>query len=50
MPAVSERQARYMRMCAHQPGKAKKKCPPKSVAREFMNVSDARRRIRSMTK
>lgn len=35
MPAKSEKQQRYMAMCAKNPGKAKGACPPKSVAEEF---------------
>lgn len=35
MPAVSKRQQRFMAMCAHTPGKAHGKCPPKKVAKEF---------------
>lgn len=35
MPAKSEKQRRFMAMCAHTPGKAYKKCPSKKVAREF---------------
>lgn len=38
MPAKSEKQARFMRMCAHKPGKARGKCPTKKVARKFMRV------------
>lgn len=34
-PAVSERQRRFMAMCAHDPSKARGKCPSKEVAREF---------------
>jgi hypothetical protein len=34
-PAVSEKQRRFMAMCAHDPGKARGKCPSKSVASEF---------------
>jgi len=35
MPAKTEKMRRYMAMCAHSPSKAKGKCPPKKVAREF---------------
>jgi len=35
MPATSARQQRYMAMCSHNPGKARGKCPPHSVAEEF---------------
>lgn len=34
-PAVSEKQRRFMAMCAHDPAKARGKCPSKSVASEF---------------
>ena len=43
MPAKTERQARFMRMCAHSPGKARGKCPPKKVAREFMHTKKKRK-------
>lgn len=36
-PAKSEKQARFMRACAHG-AKMHKKCPPKSVARKFMHT------------
>lgn len=41
MPAVSKRQQRYMAMCSTPKGrkKAKGKCPPVSVAKEFMSYS-----------
>jgi hypothetical protein len=35
MPAKTKRMQRFMGMCAHSPGKAKGKCPPMKVAREF---------------
>lgn len=35
MPAVSKKQQKFMAICAHNPSKAKGKCPPKKVAREF---------------
>lgn len=35
MPAKSKAQQKFMGMCAHNPGAAKGKCPPKSVAKEF---------------
>jgi len=38
MPAKSKKQARFMRMCAHQPKHAKGKCPSKSLPREFMHT------------
>lgn len=39
MPAKTEKQARFMRACAHgfKPS-GKTKCPPKTVAREFMHT------------
>ncbi len=36
-PATSERQARFMRACAHG-AKMRKKCPSKAVARKFMHT------------
>jgi hypothetical protein len=44
MPASSEKQARFMRLCAHSPSKAYKKCPPKSVAREFMHADKKKKK------
>ncbi len=38
MPAKSEKQRRFMAMCAHSPGKARGKCPPRKVAREFSHA------------
>jgi len=35
MPAKTKRQQRFMALCANNPRKARKKCPPKKVAREF---------------
>jgi hypothetical protein len=35
MPAKSEKQQRFMAMCAHDSSKAKGECPSKEVAREF---------------
>lgn len=35
MPATSKRQQRFMAICAHNPGKARGKCPSKKVAKEF---------------
>jgi hypothetical protein len=35
MPAVSKKQQRFMALCSHHPEKAKGKCPPKKVAKEF---------------
>lgn len=38
MPAKTPKQAKFMRACAHNPESMDKKCPPKSVAREFMHT------------
>lgn len=35
MPAVTPKMQRFMGICANHPEKAKGKCPPKKVAREF---------------
>lgn len=35
MPAKTERQRRFMAICAHQPDIARGTCPSKKVAREF---------------
>lgn len=43
MPSKTAKQARFMAMCAHSPGSAKGKCPPKSVAREFNQADQAKR-------
>lgn len=45
MPSVSEKQRRFMAMCAHSPGKARGKCPPKAVAKEFNRADAKRKRI-----
>lgn len=34
-PAVSEKQRRFMAICAHSPEKAHGKCPSRKVAKEF---------------
>jgi hypothetical protein len=47
MPAKTEKQRRFMAMCANNPGKARGKCPSKSVAREFMHK---RKKKRTMPK
>jgi hypothetical protein len=39
MPAKTEKQRRFMALCYGAPSKAKKKCPPKKVAKEFMRRS-----------
>lgn len=38
MPAKTAKQAKFMRLCAHAPEKAKGKCPSKKVARKFMST------------
>lgn len=35
MPAVTKKQQKFMGICAHNPGKARGKCPPQKVAEEF---------------
>lgn len=35
MPAKTEKQRKFMALCGYSPAKARKKCPPKKVAREF---------------
>ncbi len=35
MPAKSKKQQQFMAICAHNPEKARKECPPKDVAEEF---------------
>ena len=37
-PATSEKQAKYMRACAHGWKPSRGKCPSKKVAREFMHT------------
>ena len=41
MPSSSPKQARFMAMMAHNPGKAKKAGVPQAVAKEF-NAADAK--------
>lgn len=43
MPAKTVKQQRFMAMCAHDPGKAKGKCPSKKVAREFSFGKDLKK-------
>lgn len=45
MPAVSEKQRRFMAMCVNSPEKARGKCPSKSVAREFMHKKRKKRTV-----
>lgn len=35
MPAKTAKQQKFMAMCAHNPEKAKGKCPSRKVAKEF---------------
>lgn len=37
MPAVSKKQQKFMALCATNPSKARKSCPPTKTAREFMH-------------
>ena len=39
MPSRSSKQAKFMAMCSHSPERAKGKCPPAKVSREF-NAAD----------
>ena len=43
MPSKSGKQHRFMAMCAHNPDKARGKCPPKSVAEEFVHADKGRK-------
>lgn len=36
MPSKTKKQANFMRLCKNAPSKARKKCPPKKVSREFV--------------
>lgn len=38
MPAKTRKQQKFMGGCAHNPEQMDKKCPPKSVAREFAHM------------
>jgi len=38
MPAKSDKQRRFMKMCEHSPEKAKGKCPSMKVAKEFSHM------------
>lgn len=44
MPAKTKKQQQFMAICAHTPSKAKGKCPPKKVAREFSRSRKSRAR------
>lgn len=48
MPSKTRKQHNFMAMCASSKGraKAKGKCPPKKVAKEFMKADKARTRKR----
>lgn len=41
MPATTKKQAAFMNLCLHSPGKARKKCPSNEVAREFSHFKGA---------
>lgn len=41
MPAKTAKMQRFMGLCAHNPGAAYGKCPPKSVAEEFSHKPKA---------
>ena len=45
MPSTSDKQARFMAMCAHNPKHAKGKCPPAKVAKEYSQGDMQRRAI-----
>ena len=44
MPSKSKAQAGFMAVCGYAPSKARGKCPPKSVAREFAKADAAQRK------
>lgn len=44
MPSTSRTQARFMELCAHAPEKAQAPCPPKDVAKEFVQADRKARR------
>lgn len=44
MPAKTEKQRRFMAMCANNPSAAKGKCPSKEVAREFSHKPNRKKR------
>jgi hypothetical protein len=46
MPAKTQKQARFLRMCEHFPGAAKGKCPSKKVAKEFNHVAGSKKKRR----
>lgn len=48
MPAKSDKQQKFMGMCSTPEGrkKAKGKCPPKKVAKEFAKKKKGSRRVR----
>jgi hypothetical protein len=43
MPAKTRRQQQFMAICAHQPGIAKGKCPPKKVAMEYSHMGKSKK-------
>ena len=50
MPAKSEKQRKFMGMCAHGKGQARGKCPSKKVAEEFSRKPKGGYKRRSMPK
>ena len=50
MPSKTAKQARFMAMCAHSPGKAKGKCPPQKVSREFNQADKGGKLLRQPRK
>lgn len=49
MPAKSGKQFRFMAMCANNPERVKGKCPPKSVAKEFVHKTGSKLRKKFAT-
>lgn len=43
MPSESGAQHRFMALCANDPEDATKKCPPKSVAKEFVHADKGKK-------
>lgn len=45
MPTVSDKQRRYMGLCSSRIGrsKARKKCPPMKVAKEFLHADKGKK-------
>jgi len=42
MPSTSKKMAGFMAVCAYNPSKARKKCPPRNVSKEFARADAAR--------